>query len=433
MEKEMNKKSFYSIVILLVMAGMLAGCVPGRAGSGSKVAESKLPRQEISELPFDEAANLAENNNRFAFDLYQALQDQSGNLFFSPYSISAALAMTYAGAEGRTAEEMAQTLYFPLDQGDLHSSFNALDQYLAALAEGEDPNEAGDPFQLRIANALWGQEDFLFNQEFLDILAQNYGAGLRLLDYIEDPETSRLAINQWVSDQTEQRIKDLIPQGAINKSTRLVLSNAIYFNAAWQEQFEESLTEQKPFFGLDGEVMVDMMQTGSDAFFPYYQGDGYQLVELAYAGGSASMLVILPDQGEFENFEFDFGPEELAPALDELVYTPIQLGFPKFEIESEFNLSQTLATMGMPTAFSDQADFSGMTQQEQLAISDIFHKAFVKVDEQGTEAAAATAVVMKVTSAGPEPLVLTVDRPFLYLIREVETGSILFMGRVVSP
>jgi serpin B len=416
---------------------VLVGCSPGSrdTGSGDGLGDvsSDLPRQEIPELPLDDVDDLAAWNNQFAFDLFSEIQDQSGNLFYSPYSISAALAMTYAGARGETAQEMAETLYFSTDQQQLHNSFNALDQYLVSLAEQELPENSGEPFQLRIANALWGQQDFQFEESFLDLLAQNYGAGLRLLDYVADPEGSRQIINDWISDQTEERIQDLIPQGAIDNYTRLVLSNAIYFKAAWQEKFEESLTQEETFYGLDGETQVEMMRPGSELYLPYFQGDGFQAVQLPYAGNDTAMLVILPDEGEYLKIEDSFNSEDLNRVLDGMSSEPIQLSFPKFEFESELSLAPILAEMGMSTAFSDEADFSGMTMEEQLFISDVFHKAFVKVDEEGTEAAAATAVVMKATSAGPEPLTLTVDRPFLFLIREVQTNSILFMGRIVSP
>ena len=243
-----------------------------------------------------------------------------------------------------------------------------------------------------------------------------------------------MIINAWVSDQTKERIQDLIPQGAIDSDTRLVLSNAIYFKATWLEPFEESLTEDRVFHGLDSEdFFVPMMSLSSDVSFPYYQGDGFQAVDLPYLSGQTSMLVLVPDQGNFYEFEAGLNMALLNQAIGELTYRPMYLSFPKFEFESEIGLAQTLAEMGMPTAFSDGADFSGMTNTKDLFISDVFHKAFVSVDEEGTEAAAATAVVMKMTAAPENPLRLNVDRPFLFLIRDHQTNSILFLGRVVEP
>jgi len=435
-----KKKQHFAFYQLLA-AGLimvLAGCaIPGQVSPGTskfQVLESDRPRAEIGDVTGSDIERLADGNTQFAFDIYQQIQSQPGNLFYSPYSISSALAMTYAGAEGSTAEEMAATLRFILDQENLHPAFNALDQKLDSLAEIEVPQDQGDPFQLNIANAIWGQKDFHFESDFLDLLAENYGAGLRLLDYVSQPEKSRLAINEWVSDETKEKIQDLIPQGGIDSDTRLVLSNAIYFKATWLKPFNENLTEEGMFYGLEGEeILAQMMKTGQDASFRYLKEDGYQVVELPYIGNQVSMLVVVPDQGKFEGYEAQFSIEELNHIVDSLNYSPLELTFPKFEFETEISLASTLATMGMPTAFSDAADFSGMTGAKDLFISDVFHKAFVSVDEEGTEAAAATAVVMSLTSMPESPIELTVDRPFLFLIREHETGTVLFMGRVVNP
>ena len=226
----------------------------------------------------------------------------------------------------------------------------------------------------------------------------------------------------------------MIPGGAIDSDTRLVLSNAIYFKATWMEPFEESLTENGVFHGLNGEELdVPMMSLGPDASIPHYKGDGFQAVALPYLGGQVSMLVLIPDEGSFKEFEGALSSAVLEQVVSEMVYTPVQLLFPKFEFETEISLADTLAAMGMPQAFSGAADFSGMTGDEDLFISDVFHKAYIGVDEEGTEAAAATAVVMKLTAAPMNPLQLTVDRPFLFAIRDHQTNSILFMGRVVSP
>jgi len=268
-------------------------------------------------------------------------------------------------------------------------------------------------------------------QEFLGN-AENYDTGLRLLDFINAPEESRITINDWVSEQTEGRIKDLIPQGAIDALTRLVLTNAIYFNAAWLNPFEENLTDDAAFHLLGGgEVTVPMMrQTES---FGYAEGEGYQAVELLYDGGELSMVILLPEMGQFEAFEDSLDSDYVDSILSGVDYGQVALTMPKFEFESEFGLVDTLYNMGMPAAFSAQADFSGMNGTRDLAITDILHKAFVSVDEAGTEAAAATAVIIGETAMPGEPVEVTVDRPFVFLIRDIKTDSILFIGRVMNP
>ena len=268
-------------------------------------------------------------------------------------------------------------------------------------------------------------------QEFLGN-AENYDTGLRLLDFINAPEESRITINDWVSEQTEGRIKDLIPQGAIDALTRLVLTNAIYFNAAWLNPFEENLTDDAAFHLLGGgEVTVPMMsQTES---FGYVEGEVYQAVELLYDGGELSMVILLPEMGQFEAFEDSLDSDYVDSILSGVDYGQVALTMPKFEFESEFGLVDTLDNMGMPAAFSAQADFSGMNGTRDLAITDILHKAFVSVDEAGTEAAAATAVIIGETAMPGEPVEVTVDRPFVFLIRDIKTDSILFIGRVMNP
>lgn len=379
-----------------------------------------------------EQALLIDGNSAFALDLYRHLRAEEGNLFYSPHSISLALAMTYAGARGETAEQMVRTLHFLLEQEDLHPAFNWLDGELAARGEGAKGKE-GEGFRLSIVNAIWGQKDYDFLESFLDVLAENYGAGLRILDFVHEAEESRLAINRWVSDQTEERIRDLIPRGAVDELTRLVLTNAIYFDAAWQHPFQKRDTSDGLFYRLDGrQLRVPMMrQTES---FGYAEGNGYQALELLYDGRELSMVVLLPDSGRFREFEDDLDAQSVAAVIGALRATRVALTMPRFEFDSEFGLKQTLRAMGMPVPFSDFADFSGMTGGRDLFISDVVHKAFVAVDEKGTEAAAATGVIMAPTSMAPPPNVeVTIDRPFIFLIRDIETGAILFLGRVLDP
>jgi len=404
---------------------------PTPAPISVNILQSEKPRITSPEVNESDFTMLVEENSAFAFDLYQLLRQDTNNVFFSPYSISQALAMTYSSARGETEKQMSDTLHFVLSQDRLHPAFNGLDIELSKRGEGaQGKDEEG--FRLNIVNAIWGQEDYRFLSEFLDVLAENYGAGLRALDFVNAPEESRITINDWVSEQTEGRIEDLIPEGAIDALTRLVLTNAIYFNAAWQFPFNEDATTDGPFYLLDGgEVIVPMMtQTES---FGYTKGDDYQAVELPYDGQELSMIILLPSDGQFENFESSMVYQRVTEIISSLAGQQVNLTIPKFEFESEFSLKKALTTMGMPVAFSADADFSGMTGSRDLAIDDILHKAFVSGDEAGTEAAAATAVIMTLTAVPAPPVVVTVDRPFIFLIRDIGTGTILFMGRVVNP
>ena len=425
----MNKGLIVALVLVLLLP-VIATIQMAQPAAG-EVLKSDKERITSPDVSTGEQALLVEGNSAFAFELYQALKGEEGNLFYSPYSISLALAMTYAGACNETAQQMAATLQFLLDQDRLHPAFNWLDAELARRGEGAAGKD-GEGFRLNIVNAIWGQKDYEFLPDFLDVLAENYGAGLRILDFMTETEKSRLTINDWVSDQTEERIEDLIPQGAIDALTRLVLTNAIYFNAAWEHPFDKKMTANGPFYLLDGEqVTVPMMkQTES---FGYTEGEGYQAVELRYDGGELSMVILLPEAGKFEAFEETLNAQQVDAIISGLQYTEVALTMPRFEFDSEFSLKDTLAEMGMPIAFSSRADFSGMTGYPELFISDVVHKAFVAVDEAGTEAAAATAVIMELTAVPEPPVEVTIDRPFIFLIRDIETGAILFVGRVLNP
>ncbi len=429
------KKVLTGMLITAILA--VAGCsaidaVPVPRAQGVAVA-SEMERVPSPEVPGSDLSALVEANSAFAFDLYRLLVEQEGseNLFYSPYSISLALALTYAGARGETEEQMAETLGFTLSQEDLHPAFNALDQELAQRGEGAEGKDDGG-FRLHIANAIWGQQDHEFLSTFLDVLAQNYGAGLRVLDFAAATEESRVAINEWISQQTEGKIEDLIPQGGIGPLTRLVLSNAIYFNAAWANPFQERLTEDGAFTLLDGsEVQVPMMH--QEESFRYARGSDYQAVELPYDGHEMSMVILLPDEGKLDVFEGSLDADRVQAIIEALDRRQVVLTMPKFEFDARFSLAKALTALGMPQAFSDAADFSGMTGTRELFISEVVHKAFVSVDEEGTEAAAATAVLMPTSAMPQEPVEVTVDHPFLVLIRDIQTGTILFVGRVVDP
>jgi len=419
-----------SIVVIAILA--LSACGPRPNGPGEAVA-SDLERVRSPEVSDADMDALVEGNTAFALDLYQQLREAQGdeNLFYSPYSISLALAMTYAGARGETEAQMADALHYTLPQGRLHPAFNGLDQVLTSRGEGaEGKDEEG--FRLNIANAIWGQEDYTFLQAFLDTLARNYGAGMRVLDFASAPEEARVTINEWVSERTEGRIEELIPRGVIGPATRLVLTNAIYFNAAWAQPFQEEQTSDGTFHLLDGgEVTVPMMQ--QIASFGYTEDEGYQAVELPYDGNELSMVIVLPEAGGFLDLEGSLDAERVADVVEALEHREVALTIPRFEFDSGFSLNDALRAMGMEDAFTDAADFSGMTGTMELFISSVVHKAFVSVDEEGTEAAAATAVVMAEKAMPAEPVEFTVDRPFVFLIRDMEMGAVLFVGRVVDP
>ncbi len=402
-----------------------------------EVAQSTLPRETVPAVSEPDLSELVAGNNSFALDLYRVLSSsEEGNLILSPYSISLALVMAYGGARGDTRTQMANALHFNLPDERLYAAFNALDLHLASLNQNA-PAEGEQPFRLNIANAVWGQIDYPFNTGYLDLLAQNFGAGLYLADFIHDPEASRQTINDWVAEQTEQRIRDLLAPGTISPDTRLVLTNAIYFFGAWASQFEEENTADGPFTLLDGStVTVPMMnQTG---FFFYTQNEGYTAVSLPYEGGQAAMLIIMPAQGQFADFEGAFDAAMLEEVERNLKGGEVILTMPRWEHEAGFSLTDALTQLGMQDAFDPvSADFTGIVEPlglPPLFISDVIHKAFIKVDEQGTEAAAATAVIMEAASApAEEPVEIRLDHPFIYFILDNQTHTILFMGRVLNP
>jgi serpin B len=365
-------------------------------------------------------------NTAFALDLYQQLKAAEGNLFFSPYSISVALAMTYAGARGNTATQMAQTLHFTLDQSQPHPAFAELEARLNSVQQK-------GRVKLGVANSLWPQKKYDFLPEFLALAREYYGVEITPVDYVNATEAARSMINEWVETKTEKKITDLIPPGILDDLTRLVLVNAIYFKGDWSSQFDKRNTSDAPFWVMPGEsIIVPMMNQTRE--MRYARRDGLQILELPYAGDDLSMVVLLPDEND--------GLDELHAALtagrlekwtDDLWEMEVNVFLPKFKTTSAFNLNDELRIMGMPDAFDNTADFSGMNGTKWLVIAAVLHKAFVDVNEEGTEAAAATAVVMRAKSMPAPPVVFRADHPFLFLIRDNVTRSILFLGRVVNP
>jgi len=411
---------------LLIGCGIVWGCA-GQVAAVA-VATSQATRAAGSA---DEAGQAAAAIDAFGFDLYGATLTSNGNGVISPASVVLALSMAQAGARGETASQMDAVLHSALSSGG-SNGINSLDQVLAGLSGTfKDPAGKDHQLTLRIANAPFAQRDMQLQQPFLDTLASRYGAGLRLVDYRNDPDGACRAIDSWVSDQTEGRIPKLLDR--LDSQTRLVLVNAVYLKAPWRKAFDEAGTQNAPFTRPDGsQVSVPTMSVGLDES-RYASGTGWQAAEIPYINTSLVMTIVVPD--DLAGFERDLDAARFAQITSALQTTRVDLTLPRFKIETKSELSSALATMGMPLAFDqDRADFSGITTQEQLYIAKVVHQANIAVDEKGTEATAATAVVMAAASAAPaQSVTLHVDRPFLFAVRDTTTGAILFLGRVVDP
>jgi serpin B len=405
----------------LILVGLLVGT------SETWAQEEAEPKAEPGPTAAQEGdqTGLVAGNTRFAIELYNQLRKEDGNLFFSPFSLSTALAMTYAGARGNTAAEMAQVLHFELAPERLHPAFAKLQQRLD-VSEDED---AG--YRLHVANALWPQEGYAFLPEFFELCQTHYRAGLQSVDYARATEEARQTINRWVEQRTENKIKELLKPGILTRLTTLVLTNAIYFKGDWAAQFDKDKTHDAPFTRLDGkQVSIPLMnQTGE---FGYLEDADIQVLELPYAGEALSMVVLLPRKPQgLPALEESLSARKLADWLSKLRPRTVRVALPRFKMTSEFQLNDVLQALGMRDAFiAGRADFSGMTGSRGLFIGAVVHQAFVDVNEEGTEAAAATAVVML---KGGLPPAFRADHPFLFLIRDVRTGSILFFGRVMDP
>lgn len=426
-------------LVMMLTAFVSTGCggpaVP--AEPQAQAAELRSGRkQETPRAPEAGLAALTQGNIAFALDLYRVLRKEEGNLFFSPHSVSLALAMTYAGARSTTAQQMAQALHFDLPQERLHPAFNALNRELAARATARsNPGEEHTGFTLNQANAIWGQRGHHFEPAFLDLLAAHYGAGLRLADFAGAPEPSRTRINDWVREQTQNKIDKLFPPGSITASTRLALTNAIYFKAQWQHPFNKAETRDAAFTLLTGrQASVPTMHATDALPLPYASGTDVEAIQLNYFG-DVSMVVLLPKPGQLGAFEAALSPERLRHIVEGLKVEHVKVAMPKFRYTSDsVSLKQTLQALGMADAFdAGAADFSGMDGAHNLFISDAFHKAMVAVDEAGTEAAAATGVAMAAAGFVDPPIEMKIDRPFIFLIRDNKTGALLFAGRIVDP
>ena len=414
MKKYSKISCFLFSVILLTVLACDKEKIADNPGSG-----------EITEATLGERID---NTGELAIDLYHQLIEPGQNLLISPHSIAITFGMVYAGARSHTEQEISDVLNFHYPQQGFHPALKELNDILISRGEGIDP----ESFRLSIVNGCWGRDDMSYQQAYLDILLEYYGAAIENMDFMFQPEESREAINQWVEDQTEGKVEDLIPPGAIDSYTYLVLANTIYFKASWFYQFDPSMTFDMPFTLIGGaEISVPMML--GEETFAFFNGSGYKAVEIPYIGEEVSMLILLPDEGQFESFEASITTEQIAMITDDLAAEHIKLSLPKFSFISSHDLVPVLKDMGMVQAFKlGEADFSGMdgTDDGSPFISFVVHKTFISVDEFGTEAAAATGMGLALTSIPDE---FVASRPFIFAIRDTETGTILFLGRVVDP
>ena len=420
------------------------GCSAGGgtpASTGTLVAATVTRDLAPSVPPANEAA-LVTGNTQFAFAMYHGISSASGassgtigNFFYSPYSVSLALAMAYAGAHGDTASQIATALNFTLPEGSLNPAFDKLDlaiEKTPANATGQD----GQPFAVKVADSLWGEQTVDFDPTFVNALAQSYGAGLRTVDFASNPNAAEQAINTWVANETNDLINPLLAPNQVPSTTEFVIVNAVYFNAGWQTPFEAVATQPGTFTRADGSAVQASMMLSDEAVTTYAKGSNWQAVELPYSGGTTSMVVVLPDAGAYSAVEQGLSGAFYASVTAALARTGIvELTMPKFTIHgSTISLVPALTALGMTDAFSPSvADFTAMIPAGGTYISDVLHQAFVDVDETGTEAAAATGVI-GVGSAAPVPTVtVKADHPFFFFIRDIASNTVLFVGREGDP
>ena len=422
------------LVCSLALLLLAAGCTSAPAAQAE--TGDKTPSPSVTAPPATASiSSVTDANNRFSASLYRQLAagDATGNIFFSPFSISSALAITYEGARGTTADEIRSVFFFPANQTVMREGY---------AAENAAINAGNAGYTLSTANALWAEKTYVFLPAYTATAEKYYGANTTNLDFAGQPEASRQTINSWVAGQTNNKILDLLPPGSITDLTRLVITNAVYFKGTWEKQFDANLTSDAPFTTPSGsEVTVKMMQqTGEGAVFSYAANTDLQMLSLPYTakdGKGLSMVILLPRNNTISAAVPYLDPANLS-ALEQSASTrQVRVYIPKFKVETQYSLPGTLSTMGMPTAFSGNADFSGMDGTKDLYISDVVHKAYIEVNEEGTEAAAATGVVMSVKAVAPgteEPVpVFRADHPFLFVIQDNNTGAILFTGRITNP
>lgn len=413
----------YGLIVVLLAAVVVGSQLPAVSDwlSGT-TAKEDVPVLDDSGATASSVEATVDAYNGFAFDLYGRYSVDEGNILFSPYSISTALSMTYEGARGETAEEMEAVFGFLEDPSERLPSVAGIYNTL---------NEEGREYALHTVNALWIQQDYHVLEDYVDAIIGYYGGDVNALDFVAEPDESRVTINEWVEERTNDRIKDLFPSGSIDADVRLVLTNAIYFKGDWLYEFDEEATSEEEFHVTPTtSVEVDMMSLRDD--FNYAETDELQVLELPYTGEDVSMLILLPKRSYMGDVEAQLSAERLCEWVDVMEGAAVNVYLPRFTFETKYFMMEDLAEMGMPTAFTDAADFSGMTGNRELFIDKVIHQAFIEVNEEGTEAAAATGVSMKLSAAMPEE-VFRADRPFIFLIRDMDTGLILFMGRVTDP
>jgi serpin B len=417
-----------TILSIVLAALLLAACQPSMPGG--QFVQADLPRVESPDVSDAQVAQLVAGHQAFAYDLYRALAaGKDGNLIYSPYSISLAFSMLYAGARGEAEAEMARVFHF-LPQESQHPALNVIDQGLRSLGEARQTEAGGASFELNLANAVWGQRDYPFREPYLEILAAQYGAGLRVVDFQNAPEKAREAINTWVTEETGERIKEIAPPGSVSANTRLILANAIYFKAGWDYPFQESATADGAFTLLDGnQVVVPLMH--QETRLAYAEGEGYQAVQLPYSGYVADMWVILPAEGRFEDVQARLGLDLIEAVQRDAEARRVILTLPRFGFETSLELHNLFKEMGMAHVFCPALDFDGLAEGGGLCVDYALHRATITVDEEGTEAAAATMVAVPVEAV--QDVEMTVDRPFLFAIVARETGVVLFFGRVLNP
>lgn len=418
----MKKKNLIIIIILfgIIITGSIFMVKAG------KISFKKLKLIEVKNINTD---SIVEANNQFAFDYYLKIKDkESDNIFFSPFSISSAIAMTYEGAKGQTSQEIQNVFHFPKDITTIRKQYAQIFNNL---------NKKNKKYQLNIANALWAQKDYKFSKEYFDLIERYYSGNVTNLDFITKPEKSRTTINNWVEDKTNNKIKNLIPSGSINDSTRLILTNAIYFKGNWLDQFDKDLTTDENFYIEKNNTIITKMMQRTDGKFNYYENNDIQILEIPYSEKELSMIIILPKNKDLKSLEKSISTENLQEWKSNLVEQKVDIFIPRFKFETKYLIADDLKQMGMPISFTDNADFSGMTGKKDLKISEVIHQAFVEVNEEGTEAAAATAVVIMEFTSIEQPAhklpIFRADHPFIFLIQENSTENILFMGRVVNP
>ena len=370
------------------------------------------------------ASQIAECNSRFALGLYKSLKESEGNLFFSPFSISNALATILAGARGETKKEISNALCFSQGIGSLHNGFAAL---ISSLAKGAEYGS----YQLRTANRIWGDSRFQFRPEFLEQICTAYNCGLQALDFQNAPEPSRQIINRWVEEKTKETIKDLLSPGSVSSETLMLVTNAVYFKGDWANKFDKLSTKAEPFW-VNGEEQIEIPMMFRKSEFLIGKQDWFKILSLPYEGGDLSMVILLPERGRLADLEDRLTFDNLGLWLWNLQSADVFVGLPRFETRSQYLLKSLLSDMGMPSAFDPgRADFSGISVENDFFINRIIHEAYVKVDEKGTEASAATGVFLMKGIVETE--VFLVDHPFLFLIRDNITNSILFLRRMLDP